>query len=126
MSKRRNRWLPRAMNSTINNPEEPSSPRSLYATVLLSQALLHTPNAQPGTATQPDPSLTCSTAMANPILAGNGNSPDLGPSSALIFLGTGCSSAVPNARCLIQPTDPPCNICFQALSVPPMQNPNYR
>ncbi|KAG2688906.1 hypothetical protein I3760_09G114900 [Carya illinoinensis] len=64
--------------------------------------------------------------MANPILAGNGNSPDLGPSSALIFLGTGCSSAVPNARCLIQPSDPPCNICFQSLSVPPMQNPNYR
>ena len=27
--------------------------------------------------------------------------------SALIFLGTGCSSAVPNAMCLIQPSDPP-------------------
>ncbi|KAF2305486.1 hypothetical protein GH714_005677 [Hevea brasiliensis] len=47
-------------------------------------------------------------------------------SSALIFLGTGCSSAVPNAMCLIQPSDPPCHVCSQALSVPPEQNPNYR
>ncbi|KDP38013.1 hypothetical protein JCGZ_04656 [Jatropha curcas] len=46
--------------------------------------------------------------------------------SALIFLGTGCSSAVPNAMCLIQPSDPPCHVCSQALSVPPEQNPNYR
>ncbi|XP_022140241.1 putative hydrolase C777.06c [Momordica charantia] len=46
--------------------------------------------------------------------------------SALIFLGTGCSSAVPNAMCLIQPSDPPCRICSQALSVPPEKNPNYR
>ncbi|KAG6756222.1 hypothetical protein POTOM_039647 [Populus tomentosa] len=46
--------------------------------------------------------------------------------SALIFLGTGCSSAVPNVRCLLQPSDPPCSVCSQALSVPPNQNPNYR
>lgn len=46
--------------------------------------------------------------------------------SALIFLGTGCSSAVPNAMCLIQPSNPPCRICSQALSVPPEENPNYR
>ncbi|CAK9327620.1 unnamed protein product [Citrullus colocynthis] len=46
--------------------------------------------------------------------------------SALIFLGTGCSSAVPNAMCLIQPSDPPCRICSQALSIPPEKNPNYR
>ena len=46
--------------------------------------------------------------------------------SALIFLGTGCSSAVPNAMCLIQPSDPPCRICSLALSLPPEKNPNYR
>lgn len=46
--------------------------------------------------------------------------------SALIFLGTGCSSMVPNLVCLLQPADPPCNVCFQALSVPPERNPNYR
>ncbi|KAK9936850.1 hypothetical protein M0R45_013672 [Rubus argutus] len=46
--------------------------------------------------------------------------------SALIFVGTGCSSAVPNAMCLIQPSDPPCHVCSQALSLPPDQNPNYR
>ncbi|KAF2323967.1 hypothetical protein GH714_005740 [Hevea brasiliensis] len=28
--------------------------------------------------------------------------------------------------CLIQPSDPPCHVCSQALSVPPEQNPNYR
>ncbi|XP_052179565.1 putative hydrolase C777.06c [Diospyros lotus] len=48
------------------------------------------------------------------------------PRSALIFLGTGCSSAVPNAICLVQPTDPPCSVCSQSLSVPPERNPNYR
>ncbi|KAF7131539.1 hypothetical protein RHSIM_Rhsim09G0051000 [Rhododendron simsii] len=47
------------------------------------------------------------------------------PRSALIFLGTGCSSALPNARCLIQPSDPPCQVCFSSLSLPPDQNPNY-
>ncbi|GJX41515.1 putative hydrolase [Tanacetum coccineum] len=46
-------------------------------------------------------------------------------SSALIFLGTGCSSAVPNAMCLIQPSDPPCHVCHQSLSLPPERNPNY-
>ncbi|KAJ6821790.1 putative hydrolase [Iris pallida] len=54
----------------------------------------------------------------------NGGSPP--PPSSLIFLGTGCSSAVPNAGCLIQPSDPPCEVCSQSLSVPPEQNPNYR
>ncbi|KAI5331580.1 hypothetical protein L3X38_021706 [Prunus dulcis] len=48
-----------------------------------------------------------------------------GGRSALIFLGTGCSSAVPNAMCLIQPSNP-CDVCPQALSTPPDQNPNYR
>ncbi|KAK1278077.1 hypothetical protein QJS04_geneDACA022148 [Acorus gramineus] len=49
-------------------------------------------------------------------------------SSSLVFLGTGCSSAVPNAMCLIQPSDPvnPCRVCTQSLSVPPQHNPNYR
>ncbi|XP_010275049.1 PREDICTED: putative hydrolase C777.06c [Nelumbo nucifera] len=47
-------------------------------------------------------------------------------SSSLIFLGTGCSSAVPNAMCLIQPTDPPCKVCTQSFSVPAELNPNYR
>ncbi|KAL9269821.1 putative hydrolase [Drosera capensis] len=46
--------------------------------------------------------------------------------SAIIFLGTGCSSAVPNAMCLIQPSDPPCHVCFQSLFIPPHLNPNYR
>ncbi|KAK3015757.1 hypothetical protein RJ639_005491, partial [Escallonia herrerae] len=53
----------------------------------------------------------------------NGN---VEPRSALIFLGTGCSSAVPNAMCLIQPSDPPCQFCFQSMSIPPDRNPNYR
>ncbi|KAF9588850.1 hypothetical protein IFM89_016788 [Coptis chinensis] len=47
-------------------------------------------------------------------------------SSSLIFLGTGCSSAVPNVLCLIQPSNPPCQVCTQSLSLPPQQNPNYR
>ncbi|KAJ3704255.1 hypothetical protein LUZ61_007960 [Rhynchospora tenuis] len=46
--------------------------------------------------------------------------------SSLIFLGTGCSSAVPNARCLIEPSDPPCKVCSDSLSIPPELNPNYR
>ncbi|KAF3542193.1 hypothetical protein DY000_02009004 [Brassica cretica] len=46
--------------------------------------------------------------------------------SALIFLGTGCSSAVPNAMCLIQKSDSPCHVCSQSLSIPPERNPNYR
>ncbi|KAJ1414194.1 Ribonuclease Z/Hydroxyacylglutathione hydrolase-like [Sesbania bispinosa] len=46
--------------------------------------------------------------------------------SALIFLGTGCSSMVPNVMCLIQPSDPPCPVCVQSLSLPPERNPNYR
>ncbi|GAA0184776.1 hydrolase [Lithospermum erythrorhizon] len=50
----------------------------------------------------------------------------LEPQSALIFLGTGCSSCVPNVMCLIQPSDPPCHVCSQSLSIPPQQNPNYR
>ncbi|CAH2049238.1 unnamed protein product, partial [Thlaspi arvense] len=28
--------------------------------------------------------------------------------------------------CLIQPSDPPCPVCFSSLSVPPERNPNYR
>ncbi|CAL4934924.1 unnamed protein product [Urochloa decumbens] len=48
------------------------------------------------------------------------------PSSSLIFLGTGCSGALPDARCLIQPSTPPCAVCSTALSLPPPRNPNYR
>ncbi|KAL6500687.1 hypothetical protein OROHE_025484 [Orobanche hederae] len=54
----------------------------------------------------------------------NGNAEP--PRSALIFIGTGCSSAVPNAMCLIQPSDPPCPVCSQSLTLPPDRNPNYR
>uniref|UniRef100_A0A453LQV0 Metallo-beta-lactamase domain-containing protein n=1 Tax=Aegilops tauschii subsp. strangulata TaxID=200361 RepID=A0A453LQV0_AEGTS len=46
--------------------------------------------------------------------------------SSLVFLGTGCSGALPDARCLIQPSAPPCTVCSQALSLPPDRNPNYR
>uniref|UniRef100_J3LR37 Metallo-beta-lactamase domain-containing protein n=2 Tax=Oryza brachyantha TaxID=4533 RepID=J3LR37_ORYBR len=48
------------------------------------------------------------------------------PSSSVIFLGTGCSGALPDARCLIHPSTPPCPVCSQALSLPPERNPNYR
>lgn len=58
------------------------------------------------------------------VVAENGISKP--PRSALIFLGTGCSSAVPNALCLIRPSDQPCRVCSQSLSIPPEQNPNYR
>ncbi|EYU33401.1 hypothetical protein MIMGU_mgv1a025070mg, partial [Erythranthe guttata] len=63
-------------------------------------------------------------AAAAVEVAENGNVES--PESALIFLGTGCSSAVPNAMCLIQPSDPPCHVCSQSLTLPPDQNPNYR
>ncbi|CAN8308530.1 unnamed protein product [Cochlearia groenlandica] len=46
--------------------------------------------------------------------------------TALIFLGTGCSGAVPDFRCLLQPSDPPCPVCTQSLSLLPQYNPNYR
>lgn len=63
--------------------------------------------------------------MATPnVVAENGISKP--PLSALIFLGTGCSSAVPNSLCLIRPSDPPCRVCSQSLSIPPEKNPNYR
>ncbi|KAL6333202.1 hypothetical protein AAG906_028385 [Vitis piasezkii] len=48
------------------------------------------------------------------------------PRSSLIFLGTGASGGLPYARCLIQPSDPPCSVCFQSFSLPPERNPNYR
>ena len=47
-------------------------------------------------------------------------------SSSLIFLGTGCSGALPDTRCLIRPGTPPCHVCSMGLSLPPDQNPNYR
>ncbi|KAL6842773.1 hypothetical protein ACP4OV_027617 [Aristida adscensionis] len=47
-------------------------------------------------------------------------------SSSLIFLGTGCSGALPDTRCLIRPSAPPCQVCSTALSLPPEHNPNYR
>lgn len=56
----------------------------------------------------------------------NGGAVEAEKQSALIFLGTGCSSAVPNALCLIQPSDPPCPVCSQSLLLSPGQNPNYR
>ncbi|KAK7303062.1 hypothetical protein RJT34_13961 [Clitoria ternatea] len=57
----------------------------------------------------------------------DGNHRETAPSeSALIFLGTGCSSMVPNVMCLIQPSDPPCSVCVQSMSLPPDRNPNYR
>ncbi|XP_027915611.1 putative hydrolase C777.06c isoform X1 [Vigna unguiculata] len=46
--------------------------------------------------------------------------------SALIFLGTGSSGSVPSMSCLIEPSDPPCSVCTQSLSLPPQSNPNYR
>ncbi|KNA11380.1 hypothetical protein SOVF_135780 [Spinacia oleracea] len=46
--------------------------------------------------------------------------------SGLIFLGTGCSSGVPSARCLIQPSHPPCPVCSLSVKIPPQNNPNYR
>lgn len=49
-----------------------------------------------------------------------------GEGSALIFMGTGCSSGVPSARCLMQPSDPPCEVCHMAMSSPPETNRNYR
>ena len=64
-------------------------------------------------------------AIPNGHTAGGDDAPPPA-SSSLVFLGTGCSSAVPNARCLIQPPDPPCSVCSQSLSVPPELNPNYR
>uniref|UniRef100_A0A0D9VWS6 Metallo-beta-lactamase domain-containing protein n=1 Tax=Leersia perrieri TaxID=77586 RepID=A0A0D9VWS6_9ORYZ len=48
------------------------------------------------------------------------------PSSSVIFLGTGCSTVVPDTRCLVTPSAPPCPVCSQSLSLPPDQNPNYR
>lgn len=50
----------------------------------------------------------------------------VGEASSLIFLGTGCSGALPDTRCLIQPSTPPCAVCSQALTLPPDRNPNYR
>ncbi|KAJ1270899.1 hypothetical protein BS78_06G086100 [Paspalum vaginatum] len=48
------------------------------------------------------------------------------PSSSLIFLGTGCSAALPDPRCLLRPSTPPCAVCSMGLSLPPERNPNYR
>ncbi|WVZ24001.1 hypothetical protein V8G54_002545 [Vigna mungo] len=31
-----------------------------------------------------------------------------------------------NGNCLIEPSDPPCSVCTQSLSLPPQSNPNYR
>lgn len=69
----------------------------------------------------PTSALTNSTGHSTngPVTGENG-------SSALIFLGTGCSSAVPNVMCLIQPSNPPCPVCTQSMHLPPDRNPNYR
>ncbi|CAD6263821.1 unnamed protein product [Miscanthus lutarioriparius] len=47
-------------------------------------------------------------------------------SSSLIFLGTGCSGALPDTRCLLKPSTPPCDVCSMGVSLPPERNPNYR
>jgi len=57
---------------------------------------------------------------------GDSNGVKSGEGSALIFMGTGCSSGVPSARCLMQPSDPPCEVCHMAMSSPPETNKNYR
>ncbi|KAF3606395.1 hypothetical protein DY000_02047529, partial [Brassica cretica] len=62
----------------------------------------------------------------SPMMNGSVATENGGEGSSLIFLGTGCSSAVPNAMCLIQKSDPPCYVCSQSLSIPPERNPNYR
>uniref|UniRef100_A0A453SD86 Uncharacterized protein n=1 Tax=Aegilops tauschii subsp. strangulata TaxID=200361 RepID=A0A453SD86_AEGTS len=49
-----------------------------------------------------------------------------GGSSSLIFLGTGCSGTLPDARCLLKPSTPPCAVCSMGISLPPEGNPNYR
>jgi hypothetical protein len=64
--------------------------------------------------------------MESSIPSENGSVTSDRDRSALIFLGTGCSSAVPNAMCLIQRSDNPCYVCSQSLSIPPEKNPNYR
>ncbi|EAY91172.1 hypothetical protein OsI_12781 [Oryza sativa Indica Group] len=48
------------------------------------------------------------------------------PPSSVIFLGTGCSGALPDTRCLLRPSAPPCAVCSLGVSLPPEQNPNYR
>ncbi|GLJ52574.1 hypothetical protein SUGI_1118860 [Cryptomeria japonica] len=60
-----------------------------------------------------------SNGISNGVGSGKG-------SSALIFIGTGCSSGVPTPMCLMQPSDPPCEVCHKAMSAPPEINPNYR
>jgi len=57
---------------------------------------------------------------------GDTNGVRSGEGSALIFMGTGCSSGVPTPRCLMQPSDPPCEVCHKAISSPPETNRNYR
>ncbi|CAL0308997.1 unnamed protein product [Lupinus luteus] len=57
---------------------------------------------------------------------GNHRNTTASSQSALIFMGTGCSSTVPRLKCLLRPSDPPCSVCVQSLSIPPDRNPNYR
>jgi hypothetical protein len=63
-------------------------------------------------------------AASSPI--GSTTEAAVSSSSSQIFLGTGCSAALPDTRCLIKPSVPPCAVCSTALSLPPDQNPNYR
>ncbi|EEE59574.1 hypothetical protein OsJ_11871 [Oryza sativa Japonica Group] len=58
--------------------------------------------------------------------AGDAALPPPPPSSSVIFLGTGCSGALPDTRCLLRPSAPPCAVCSLGVSLPPEQNPNYR
>jgi len=47
-------------------------------------------------------------------------------SSELIVLGSGSSTGVPSPLCLINPTDPRCEVCHMAMKGPPELNRNYR
>ncbi|CAL5017112.1 unnamed protein product [Urochloa decumbens] len=67
---------------------------------------------------EPDP--------ATPPAAGTAASVPPPPSSSLIFLGTGCSAALPDTRCLIRSSTPSCEVCAMGISLPPERNPNYR
>lgn len=46
--------------------------------------------------------------------------------SELIVLGSGSSTGVPSPLCLINPSDPPCQVCHMAMEGPHELNRNYR
>jgi hypothetical protein len=99
--------------------------RSYSAVTLSPQAPHSPPRHGRGRGLAPANPMAAAVPNGHTAAAGDDDAPPAA-SSSLVFLGTGCSSAVPNARCLIQPPDPPCPVCSQSLSVPPELNPNYR